>query len=340
MSCQAKVLVTGSSGHLGKALMLTLSDYGYTPIGIDIKPSPLTTHVGSIADPDFVSSVLTTLHPDISFVIHTATLHKPHICSHTKSDFIATNITGTLNLLEASVAHGGVKTFVFVSTTSAFGGSLTTAPGLPAVWINESVTPKPKNIYGVTKVAAEDVCELVNKEYGLPVVVLRTSRFFPEGDDDEERRGSMGDDNLKVLELGYRRVDIADVVGACVKGMEKGPGLKGKWGRYIISAPTIFEKGVGVLEGLDRDAGGEYERAVAGVGEVFGGKGWKFLQRVDRVYDGDLARRELGWEAVYTFERAVRMVKEGREWRSELTGRVGKLGYHDVSTGVYTIREQ
>ncbi|VBB73380.1 Putative NAD dependent epimerase/dehydratase [Podospora comata] len=341
MSSPPKVLVTGSSGHLGKALMLTLSHYGFTPIGIDIKPSPLTTHVGTIADPDFVSSVFTTLHPDLEYVIHTATLHKPHICSHTKADFIATNITGTLNLLEASVARqGGVKTFVFVSTTSAFGGSLTTRPGLPAVWIDERVVPKPKNVYGVTKISAEDVCELVNKESGLPVVVLRTSRFFPEGDDDEERRGSMGDDNLKVLELGYRRVDIADVVGACVKAMEKGPGLKGKWGKYIISAPTVFKREELVLKGLDRDAGEEYCKAVEGVREVFEGKGWKFLKRVDRVYDSDLARRELGWEAVYTFERAVKKVKEGKDWRSELTGRVGKLGYHDVSTGVYTIREE
>ncbi|KAK0660072.1 putative NAD dependent epimerase/dehydratase [Cercophora samala] len=308
---------------------------------VDIKPSPLTTHVGSIADQDFVSSIFTSLHPDLAYVIHTATLHKPHICSHTKADFISTNVTGTLNLLEASAAtSGGIKSFVFVSTTSAFGGSLTTRPGLPAVWIDEGVVPKPKNIYGVTKIAAEEVCELVNKEHGLPVVVLRTSRFFPEGDDDEERRGSMGDDNLKVLELGYRRVDIADVVGACVKGLEKGPALRRKWGKYIISAPTVFKREKEVLEGLDRDAGGEYCKAVEGVREVFGQKGWKFLQRVDRVYDSDLARQELGWEAVYTFQRAVQMVKEGKEWRSELTGRVGKLGYHDVSTGVYTIREE
>ncbi|KAK4174898.1 putative NAD dependent epimerase/dehydratase [Triangularia setosa] len=340
MFSNPKVLVTGSSGHLGKALMLTLSDYGYTPIGIDIKPSPLTTHVGSIADPAFVSNIFTTHHPDLSYVIHTATLHKPHICSHTKSDFVSTNVTGTLNLLEASVsAHGGVKSFVFVSTTSAFGESLTTRPGMPAVWIDESVAPKPKNIYGVTKIAAEEVCELVNKEHGLPVVVLRTSRFFPEGDDDDQRRNSMGDDNLKVLELGYRRVDVADVVGACVRGLEKGPGLKGKWGKYIISAPTIFKKEEEVLKGLDKDAGGEYEKAVEGVREVFEGVGWRFLGRVDRVYDSRLARRELGWEAVYTFERAVRMVEEGKEWRSELTGRVGKLGYHEISMGVYTVRE-
>ncbi|KAJ4290091.1 hypothetical protein N0V88_006597 [Collariella sp. IMI 366227] len=113
----------------------------------------------------------------------------------------------------AAVAKGGVKSFVFVSTTSTFGDALSPAPGQPAAWIDEAVVPQPKNIYGVTKTAAEDVCRLVQRQTGLPVVVLRTSRFFPEEDDDAGRRGRLGDgENLKVLELAYRRVDIADVV--------------------------------------------------------------------------------------------------------------------------------
>lgn len=212
--------------------------------------------------------------------------------------------------------------------------------GLLVVWIDEGVVFKLKNVYGVIKISVEDVCELVNKESGLLVVVLRMSRFFFEGDDDEERRGSMGDDNLKVLELGYRRVDIVDVVGVCVKVMEKGLGLKGKWGKYIIFVLMVFKREELVLKGLDRDVGEEYCKVVEGVREVFEGKGWKFLKRVDRVYDSDLVRWELGWEVVYIFERVVKKVKEGKDWRSELMGRVGKLGYYDVSMGVYIIREE
>ena len=69
------VLVTGSAGHLGKALMLALPDLGYHPIGIDIKPSPTTTLVGSITDTAFLASVFGTFQP--AHVIHAATLHKP-----------------------------------------------------------------------------------------------------------------------------------------------------------------------------------------------------------------------------------------------------------------------
>ena len=45
-----KILVTGSAGHLGEALMRTLRDSNHEPIGLDVLPSPFTDLVGSIAD--------------------------------------------------------------------------------------------------------------------------------------------------------------------------------------------------------------------------------------------------------------------------------------------------
>src|SRR6185369_1924514 len=125
-------------------------------------------------------------------VLHAATLHKPHVATHTRQAFVDTNITGTLNLLEESVA-AGVQAFVFTSTTSAFGRALVPPPGEPAAWITEDVVPVPKNIYGATKVAAEDLCELVHRDHGLPGVILRTSRFFPEEDDDKRAREAFDD---------------------------------------------------------------------------------------------------------------------------------------------------
>src|SRR3979490_2392387 len=104
---------------------------------------------------------------DVHAVLHTATLHKPHVVTHTRQDFVDTNITGTLNLLEEA-AIAGVRSFVFTSTTSAFGSALTPPPGSPAAWITEDVTPVPRNIYGVTKVAAESLCELFHRNFALP----------------------------------------------------------------------------------------------------------------------------------------------------------------------------
>src|SRR4051812_16632776 len=140
-----KILITGSSGHLGEALMRTLADGPHEALGVDLLRSPFTNVVGSIADRAVVDACM----HGVDAVLHTATLHKPHVSTHRRQDFIDTNITGTLNLLEAAVANR-VRSFVFTSTTSAFGDTLTPPRGEPAAWITEGVVPIPKNIYGAT----------------------------------------------------------------------------------------------------------------------------------------------------------------------------------------------
>ena len=123
-----RVLVTGSAGHLGEALMRVLPHSDHEAIGLDIKSSPFTHHVGSITQRSFVNQCV----QGVDAVLHTATLHKPHIATHSRQDFVDTNITGTLNLLEEAVSMG-VKSFVFTSTTSAFGRSLLASAGAPAM---------------------------------------------------------------------------------------------------------------------------------------------------------------------------------------------------------------
>jgi len=58
----------------------------------------------------------------------------------------------------------------------------------------------------------------------LPCIVLRTSRFFPEQDDDKNVREAYSDDNVKVNEYLYRRVEIEDVVTAHLLASERAPG--------------------------------------------------------------------------------------------------------------------
>src|SRR5579859_6623644 len=195
-----RVLVTGAAGHLGEALTRTLRGAGHEVAALDILASPHVTHVGSIADRGFVSPAMA----GVQAVFHAATLHKPHVATHSRQDFVDTNVTGTLGLLETAA---GVEGFVFTSTTSVFGDALTPPAGAPAAWITEAVVPVPKNIYGVTKAAAENLCELFHKSAGLPCVVLRTSRFFPEDDDNRTARATYDDANLKANEFLYRRAE-------------------------------------------------------------------------------------------------------------------------------------
>ena len=324
-----RVLVTGSAGHLGEALMRALPAEGYECVGVDILPSPYTTVVGSIADRDVARRCV----EGADAVLHTATLHKPHVGSHRRGDFVDVNVTGTLNLLEAAV-EAGVAGFVFTSTTSTFGRALVPADGEPAAWITEDVVPVPRNVYGATKVAAEDLCELVHRDHGLPVLILRTSRFFPEADDRDDVRAAFGDANLKVNELLYRRVDLQDVVTAHRLALDRAGAIG--FGRYIISATTPFTRSD--LGELRRDAPRVVARRVPGYAGRYEALGWRMLPSIERVYVNDRARRELGWAPRYDFAHALELLGAGEDFRSPLAREVGAKGYHAATTGVYTTR--
>ena len=169
-----RILVTGSAGHLGEALVRTIRNSGNEAVGTDLVASQFTNLVGSIVERDFATQCI----DGIDAVIHSATLHKPHVASHSRQAFIDANITGTLNLLEAAAATG-LRRFVFTSTTSVFGAVLVPPAGAPAIWIAEDVQPIPKNIYGVSKAAAEDLCQLFHRNHGLPCLVSEHRASFP-----------------------------------------------------------------------------------------------------------------------------------------------------------------
>jgi UDP-glucose 4-epimerase len=259
----------------------------------------------------------------VQAVLHTATLHKPHLLTHSRQDFVATNITGTLNLLEEATS-AGVTSFVFTSTTSAFGGALTPPAEAPAVWVTEDVRPVPRNIYGVTKTAAEDLCELFHRNHGLACLILRASRFFPEEDDSPATRQAYDDGNVKANEFLCRRVDLEDVVDAHLLAVEKA--LSIGFGRYILSATTPFHPDD--LLDLRRNAPEAVRRRAPDYEEEYARRGWRMFPSIERVYVNERARRELGWRPRYDFRYVLDLLKSGADLRSPLARLVGSKGYH------------
>jgi nucleoside-diphosphate-sugar epimerase len=324
-----RILVTGSSGHLGEALVRVLRAQDREVVGLDLLASPFTSVTGSVSDRETVRRCLA----GVTTVLHPATLHKPHVGSHGRQEFVDTNVTGTLVLLEEAAA-AGVTSFVFTSTTSTFGRALTPAPGEPVAWITEDVTPVPRNIYGVTKTAAEDVCELIHRDLGLPVVILRTSRFFPEPDDVTAVRDAYPDQNIKVNEYLYRRVDLEDVVSAHLLALQRAPEIG--FGRYIVSATTPFSQAD--LAGLRQDAPAVVWRLFPQAQAEYARRGWRMFPQLDRVYVNARARAELGWRPRYDFRHVLGLLTAGEDPRSPLARDVGAKGYHEAPTGVYTAR--
>jgi UDP-glucose 4-epimerase len=313
-----KILVTGSSGHLGEALVRTLQHHNV--IAADIRPSEFTNNVGSILDPEFVRRCM----KDIEIVLHTATLHKPHILTHSRQEYIDSNITGTLNLLEEAL-QAGVRAFIFTSTTSVFGNAIQPDS---IIWVTEDVVPVPKNIYGVTKKSAEDLCEIFHRDHHLPCIILRTSRFFPEEDDREDVRKNYEDGNIKANEFLYRRVELEDVVNAHLLAMQKAPSIG--FGPYIISATTPFTQDE--LTELRTDAPQVVKRKFPDYEDAYQRRGWKMFPGIDRVYVNDRARKDLGWNPKYDFRHVLDCLNAEKDPRSELAKQVGFKRYSERSS--------
>jgi nucleoside-diphosphate-sugar epimerase len=292
-----RILLTGSSGWLGLTLAPRLRGLGHDVTGLDPAASTETHIVGSIADRELV--MRTVQDNRIEAIIHSGALHKPDIEHRNNGDFVATNVQGTLNLLDAAVAFG-VQRFVFTSTTSLMisqairdgfkGGARR------AAWLTEAMSPEPRNIYGVTKLSAEHLCRLYHIEHGLPVIVLRTARFFPEADDMADSI-EQSDANTKANELLFRRLTVEDAAQAHVAALEKAPQLG--FDVFIVSAPTPFRPDD--CEALIADAPSVVARYFPDYPALYARKGWTMFSSIDRVYDASRARDRLGFVCKTSF---------------------------------------
>ncbi|MGJ7583177.1 NAD-dependent epimerase/dehydratase family protein, partial [Variovorax sp. RHLX14] len=156
------------------------------------------------------------------------------------------------------------------------------------------------------------------------VVVLKTSRFFPEDDDDAAVRSLYSLDNAQANELLHRRVDIEDVVEAHLLAAARAPALG--FGSYIVSATTPFARDD--LPMLRESAPRVLRRLFPECEALYAKQGWKLPAQLDRVYVNALARRYLGWQPRHDFAHVLQCLREGRDFRSQLARDVGSKGYH------------
>lgn len=292
-----RILLTGSSGWLGSALAPRLEALGHGVIGLDPVLSERTQVVGSIADRDLV--LKTVRENGIQAIIHSGALHKPNIEHYENGAFVMTNVQGTLNLLDAAVSCG-VQRFLFTSTTSLMISQAIRAGfqggARKAAWLTEEMSPEPRNIYGVTKLSAEHLCRLYHLEHGLPVVVLRTARFFPEADD-MAHAISQSDANTKANELLFRRLTVEDAAEAHVAALERAPQLG--FDIFIVSAQTPFRPQD--CAELIADAPSVVARYFPDYPALYERKGWTMFSSIDRVYDPSRARERLGFVCKTSF---------------------------------------
>lgn len=287
-----RILLTGSSGWLGQTLAPRLRQAEHQVVGLDVRPGPETAIQASVADRQAINRAMADRA--ITAVVHAGALHKPDILRRPAEDFVAVNVQGTLNLLEAAVV-AGIDRFVFTSTTSLMisrpirsgrdGGATR------AAWIDEDMPRlEPRNVYGVTKLAAEHLCRNAFEDHGLPIVILRTGRFFPE-EDDMAHAILQSEENTKANEFLFRRLTVEDAADAHVAALERAPALG--FDRLIVSAPTPFQPAD--CEELIVDAPSVVARYFPEYAAIYRRLGWSMFQSIDRVYSARRAEERLGF---------------------------------------------
>ena len=275
-----KILITGTSGQLGEAVASNLAGE-YDVMGLDIVEGKYTTHVVNITDREKIF----TLVKQVDTVIHTASLHAPHVQDYSKTEFVNINIRGTLNLLEACIEHG-VRRFIYSSTTSLYGNAMESDKA--AVWVTETLVPQPRDIYDVTKTTAENLCRIISQEEGLRCISLRVSRFFEEPFE-----------QMAIYRL-YRGVDVRDAADAHILALhDNGEG----YDVFNISAKTPFTEKE--TEELYNDAKSVILRHFPHVEDSFSRLGWQLPNSIDRVYVIEKAERCLGYQPRYNFREFI-----------------------------------
>ncbi|RSU34706.1 NAD-dependent epimerase/dehydratase family protein [Sphingomonas koreensis] len=297
------ILLTGSSGWLGRYLAPMLRGAGHEVTGLDVAPGVGTVVGGSVADAALIERVFGEY--GIEAVIHGGALHKPDIVRYSKQTFVDVNVTGTLNLLEAAVRAGHDR-FVSTSTTSLMiSQAIRDEAGDAAVWLDEDSGPiEPRNIYGTTKYAAEQLCRLFHAEHGLNSIVLRTGRFFPEEDDTHSHPPG---ENLKANEFLHRRLTVEDAARAHVAALEKAPEMG--FATYLVSAPTPFARGDAAE--LKHDAASVIARYFPDAPGLYAARGWVLPERIGRVYDSGRIVRELGFRFETGFPEILAALRDG-----------------------------
>jgi UDP-glucose 4-epimerase len=303
-----RILLTGASGWLGRFLAPRLRAAGHEVTGLDVAPGADTGVIGSVADRPLVDRIFA--ERGIEAVIHAGALHKPDIARYPESEFHAVNVEGTRNLLETAVAAGNNR-FLFTSTTSLMISETVRAGraggATRAFWLDEEFEPlAPRNVYGATKLEAERLCRAAHERHGLSVLILRTSRFFPE--DDDTHKAPSGE-NLKANELLHRRLTVEDAADAHLVALDKAPALG--FGTFILSAPPPFAEAD--AEALIEDAPAVIARYFPEAPRLYAARGWTLPPFIDRIYDPSRAERLLGFRCRTDFASVLQALAEGRD---------------------------
>lgn len=181
-----KVLVTGCAGFIGSHVAARLIKEGHEVMGVDdfdvyysrsqkeknLLPILLSPQFKLVED-NLSTMALIKVLKGMEAVVHLAA--QPGVRGSWGASFhryVTNNLQVTQKLLEESKGNK-LKRFVYASSSSVYGdvGEV----------LNEDMMCRPRSPYGVTKLAAENLCQLYHQEYRMPAVSLRFFSVYGPG---------------------------------------------------------------------------------------------------------------------------------------------------------------
>ncbi|MEA2555641.1 MAG: hypothetical protein QOI60_972 [Actinomycetota bacterium] len=285
-------LVTGAAGFIGSHLSEALLEHGpvraidaFTPYyGRGLKETNvarLREHPDfSLIEADLVDVPMDLLLDDVDVVFHLA--GQPGVRPSWGREFdvyTRHNVIATQRLLEACKGRDGIRKVVYASSSSVYGD----AESYPTA---ETLRPQPVSPYGVTKLAAEHLCELYRTNFGIPTASLRLFTVYgPRQRPDmafrrllEATSGgppfALYGDGTQTRDFTYVGDVIAAMLGCAASDWcgvaNVGGGARNDMRRVIeiitelVGAPTIVEQPV--VSGDVRDTAADIGRAAAAFG--------------------------------------------------------------------------
>ena len=324
------VLVTGGAGYIGAHACKALSRAGFIPVAFD----NLTTGWGDAVrfGPLFEGDLMDRAALDAAFaqykpvaVMHFAALSLVGESMTNPGKYWRTNVNGSLNLIEATLA-AGIKHFVFSSTCATYGD-------LDGVALDEDTPQTPINAYGGSKRAIEMMLRDYEKSDGLTSVIFRY--FNVAGADPEGEVGEQHEPETHLIPLMLDAIDgkrpaltvfgsdyntpdgtcirdyvhVSDLVDAHVLGLRwlrdgKGPRIfclgsgRGFSVREVIDASrAVTNRDVPILEGQRRP--GDATSLVSGSIRAVSELGWTPSRSTLTQMIGDA----LSWSRKARFEK-------------------------------------
>jgi len=272
-----RCLVSGAAGFIGSHLSERLLDLGHEVLGVDrftdYYPRPLKEKNlealrqnprFTLAEVDLGAADLAPLVEGREFVFHQAAQAGVRASwGDSFASYTHDNILSTQRLLEAA-RHAGVRKVVYASSSSVYGET----PDLP---MRETSATRPYSPYGVTKLAAEHLCELYRHNFGLPTISLRYFTVYgprqrPDMGFNRFIKALLAGEPIPVFGDGEQTREftfVSDIVEANLLAMEEskvgvfnvGGGSRVTLNQVLTTLYEVMGKGTPQIERLGAQAG-------------------------------------------------------------------------------------